>query len=81
MLTAIKTMVVGLICGFIAKLLLPGNDSNNPITTMVAGIIGSMGATYGGRAIGWVKEDGKAGWIASIAGAMACVLIWRFINK
>lgn len=80
MFEALRTIAVGLVVGMIAKFLLPGNDSNNPFTTTIAGVVGSLGATYIGKAMGWLKENEKAGWLASIAGAMIAVAAYRFIR-
>jgi uncharacterized membrane protein YeaQ/YmgE (transglycosylase-associated protein family) len=71
-------IVVGLVAGFIARLLAPG--PNNPtgfILTMVLGIAGAFLATFVGQTIGWYRADQGAGFIAATFGAVAVLFIWH----
>ena len=64
-------IVVGLVAGFIARLLAPG--PNNPtgfILTCVLGIAGSFLATFVGQAVGWYGPGQGAGFIAATVGAL-----------
>lgn len=71
-------IVVGLVAGFIARLLAPG--PNNPtgfILTAVLGIAGSFLATFIGQAIGWYGPDQGAGFITATIGAVVVLFIWH----
>jgi uncharacterized membrane protein YeaQ/YmgE (transglycosylase-associated protein family) len=70
--------VVGLIAGFIARLVLPG--PNNPpgfLVTMVLGIAGAFVATFIGQGIGWYRHDQGAGLIAATLGSIIVLFIWH----
>ncbi len=70
--------IVGLVAGFIARLLSPG--PNNPtgfILTCVLGIAGAFLATLIGQLIGWYRPDQGAGFIAATIGAVAVLFIWN----
>ena len=71
-------IVVGLVAGFIARLIAPG--PNNPtgfILTMVLGIVGAFLATFVGQTIGWYRADQGAGFIAATVGAVVVLFIWH----
>jgi uncharacterized membrane protein YeaQ/YmgE (transglycosylase-associated protein family) len=71
-------IIVGLIAGFIARLLAPG--PNNPqgfILTAVLGIVGAFLATFIGQAIGWYRADQGAGFITAAIGAVVVLFIWH----
>ena len=71
----------GLIVGVIAKLITPGRDPGGFIVTMLIGIAGSLLGGFIGRAVGWYQEGQGAGWIVSILGAIALLLIYHFFFK
>jgi uncharacterized membrane protein YeaQ/YmgE (transglycosylase-associated protein family) len=87
--------VVGLIAGFIARLVLPG--PNNPagfLVTMALGIAGAFVATFIGQTIGWYRHDQGAGadrchtgldrravYLAPIGGPARCKRSWRHSRK
>ena len=71
-------LVLGLVAGFIARLIVPG--PNNPtgfILTMVLGVVGAFLATFVGQTIGWYRPDQGAGFIAATVGAIAVLFIWH----
>ena len=70
--------VIGLIAGFIARVLLPG--PNNPpgfLVTMVLGIAGAFVATFIGQSIGWYRPDQGAGLIGATLGSIIVLFIWH----
>lgn len=76
------TIVFGLIVGFIAKFLMPGdNEPKGFILTAILGIVGSFVGTFLGQAIGLYRPGEYGGWIASIAGAMILLWIWGMVVK
>ena len=71
-------LFVGLIAGFIARLLSPG--PNNPtgfILTIVLGIAGAFLATFIGQAIGHYGPNQGAGFITATIGALVVLFIWN----
>ena len=72
-------LCIGLVIGFIAKLLMPGRDPGGCIITMLIGIAGSFVASYLGKAMGWYAPGQPAGFIASVVGAMLLLLLYRLI--
>jgi len=85
MLTLIITLlVVGLICGAVARLLVPGPDPIGIVGTIVVGIVGSFVGGFLGYAL-FHKDANQgafqpAGLIGSIIGAVIVLLIWRAIS-
>jgi len=67
--------LVGLVVGFIARLLTPGKHPRGVIVTIAVGIAGSVIATIGGRAAGFYHSGQKGGFVASILGAIVLLLI------
>ena len=76
-------IVVGLIAGFVARLLAPGD--NNPsgfILTTLLGIAGAFVATFVGQAVGWYRLDQGAGLIGATIGAIVVLFVWhRLVAK
>jgi uncharacterized membrane protein YeaQ/YmgE (transglycosylase-associated protein family) len=77
----ITTLVIGLIVGAIAKLIVPGRDPGGWIITILLGIAGAVVGTWLGRMLGIYSGGQSAGWIASIAGAVLLLLLYRAIIK
>jgi uncharacterized membrane protein YeaQ/YmgE (transglycosylase-associated protein family) len=71
-------LLVGLVAGFLARLLSPG--PNNPtgfILTIVLGIAGAFLATFIGQTIGHYGADQGAGYIMATVGALVVLFIWN----
>jgi ABC-type Mn2+/Zn2+ transport system ATPase subunit/uncharacterized membrane protein YeaQ/YmgE (transglycosylase-associated protein family) len=81
MMSILGTIVIGLIVGFIARAIKPGDDKLGWIMTAVLGIAGSFLATYAGQAMGLYKAGATAGWIASVVGAVVLLVIYSLIKK
>ena len=77
----IWTLVIGLIVGAVAKLLMPGRDPGGIIVTMLIGIAGAFVAGLVGRSVGWYRDGDAAGFIASVAGAILLLFLYRTITK
>ncbi len=73
--------LIGLVIGFIARALHPGEDKFGFLMTAALGIGGSFAATFFGQAIGWYKEGQNAGFIMSVLGAILLLAIYSFIVK
>jgi uncharacterized membrane protein YeaQ/YmgE (transglycosylase-associated protein family) len=69
-----SNIVLGLIVGFLARGILPGEQKMGWILTCLLGIGGSVLAQVVGQALGWYAIGEPSGWIASVLGALA--LLW-----
>ena len=71
-------IIVGLVAGFLARLLSPGpNNPSGFILTVVLGIAGAFLATWVGQAIGHYSPDQGAGFITATIGALVVLFIWN----
>jgi uncharacterized membrane protein YeaQ/YmgE (transglycosylase-associated protein family) len=71
-------IIIGLVAGFIAKLLSPGpNNPSGFLLTAVLGVVGAFLATFIGQAIGWYRLDQGAGFIGATVGAVIVLFIWN----
>jgi uncharacterized membrane protein YeaQ/YmgE (transglycosylase-associated protein family) len=82
MVTFILTLViVGLIAGFVARLLVPGRDPMGIVGTLVLGIVGSfIGGFLGYVLLGKDISEGAvqpSGILGSIIGAVVALLVYR----
>ncbi len=83
MISAIGTVIVGLIVGVIARFVLPGKEAipaglTGILLTVVVGIGGAFLGTFIGGAL-WGGENYAAGWIMSIIGAVILLLLLRLV--
>lgn len=76
-------LIVGLIAGFIARAVVPGDDHMGIIPTIILGIVGS----FVGGAIGAIFSSNHkildfhaSGLIGSIIGAIVALLVWRAVS-
>ena len=81
----IVLLIVGLIAGFVARAVVPGDDSMGVGATIVLGIIGSfVGGFLADVLFRNDSEDmglGPAGIIGSIIGAVICLLIYNAVTS
>ena len=80
-MSILYTLFVGLIVGFIARAVKPGDDKLGWIMTALLGVTGSFLASYAGVAMGWYKQGDAAGWIASVVGAVILLFIYALVAK
>lgn len=76
-------IVIGLVAGFIARGLVPGNDSMSVGATMLLGIVGSFVGGFIGYVLTHDAEDGAfqaSGIIGSVVGAVLALLVYRAAN-
>ncbi len=81
MMSIIGTIIVGLIVGFIARAIKPGDDKLGWIMTAVLGVAGSFLASFAGTALGLYQKGAAAGWIASVVGAVILLFIYGMVTK
>ncbi len=74
--------VLGLVAGIIAKIIMPGNQSNSPITTILLGIAGSyIGGWVGSLlGIGQIGVFSFVGIATAVGGAILLMFVWGLIS-
>ncbi len=77
-------IIIGLIAGFLARAIVPGNDSMSVMGTIVLGIVGSfVGGFIGWAIFGNDFDEGAlqaSGVIGSVVGAILALLVYRAAN-
>jgi uncharacterized membrane protein YeaQ/YmgE (transglycosylase-associated protein family) len=78
-------LVIGLVAGFLARLLVPGDDPMGVGATILLGIVGSfIGGFLGWAIFGVDLDDGAlqaSGVIGSIIGAVIALLVYRVATR
>lgn len=77
-------LLLGLICGAIAKAILPGKQGGGWIATLILGVIGALlGGWIGGAVAGAEMNEffSLSSWIWAIIGSLIVLVIWGFITK
>ncbi len=77
----IYTIFIGLIIGFVAKLITPGKEPAGFLITVIIGIAGSVLAYYLGTFLGWYQDNQTPGFIASVIGAVILLVIYHAIFR
>ncbi len=73
-------VILGLICGILARLLVPGRDPMGWIATIVLGIAGSLIGGFIAYAANLGTEPYEpGGWILSVVGAVIALLGWYWV--
>ncbi len=74
-------LIIGVVAGFLARLLVPGEDPMSVLATIVLGIVGSfIGGFLGWAIFGKDLSEGAfqaSGLIGSVIGAVIALLIYR----
>ncbi len=81
MFEILGTLFVGLIVGFIARALKPGDDKLGFIMTAILGVAGSFLANYAGAAMGLYKQGDAAGWFAAVVGSIVLLFVYSLIKS
>jgi uncharacterized membrane protein YeaQ/YmgE (transglycosylase-associated protein family) len=78
----IAAIVIGIIAGYLGRLLLPGRDPMGFVQTMVFGIIGSLVGYFVFTSLLGIGDDDKfdlGGIVGAIIGTMLVLLVWRVV--
>jgi uncharacterized membrane protein YeaQ/YmgE (transglycosylase-associated protein family) len=77
-------IILGLLAGFLAKAILPGDDPGGLIVTTLIGVLGALGGGFIAQAIGFGDPIDEffdfSTWLAAIIGAIVLLLIWRAVS-
>ena len=81
-MAVIGAIIIGLIVGFIAKLITPGQPKPRGfILTAVLGIVGALVAQFLGQQMGLYGPGEPAGFLGAIVGAVIVLLIWHQLAR
>ena len=80
-MSIIGTIIIGLIVGFLARAVKPGDDKLGWIMTAILGIAGSFLASYAGSAMGLYAPGEVAGFVASVIGAIILLVIYSLVKS
>jgi uncharacterized membrane protein YeaQ/YmgE (transglycosylase-associated protein family) len=79
----IAFIILGLLAGWIAKALLPGDDPGGLIITAIIGVVGAiLGGFLAGALFGADPMDeffDISSWLTAIVGAMLLLVIYRMV--
>ncbi len=78
----IAAIVIGIIAGYLGRLLLPGRDPMGFVGTVIAGILGALVGYFLFTSVLGIGDDDKfdfGGIVGSIIGTMVVLLIWRAV--
>ncbi|HEY4136220.1 MAG TPA: GlsB/YeaQ/YmgE family stress response membrane protein [Alphaproteobacteria bacterium] len=78
-MTILGTLIIGLLAGFVAKLLMPGRDPKGFIITIVLGVVGAFVATWLGQGLGWYAPGETAGFFGAVVGSVIILAIYRMV--
>ena len=70
----IMFLLVGLVAGFIARLLVPGRDPMGLLGTLILGVVGAL---LGGFLARVLLGDPEIGLFGAIVGAVIALLVYR----
>jgi uncharacterized membrane protein YeaQ/YmgE (transglycosylase-associated protein family) len=77
----VSMLLVGIVAGFLARLLVPGRDPMGFWATVLLGVVGSfIGGFLGYLIFGHDLDEGAlqpSGIIGSVIGAIIALLLWR----
>ena len=78
----IAAIVIGIIAGYLGRLLLPGKDPMGFVGTVIAGILGALVGYFLFTSVLGIGDDDRfdlGGILGSVIGTMIVLLIWRAI--
>jgi uncharacterized membrane protein YeaQ/YmgE (transglycosylase-associated protein family) len=73
----IWTILIGLALGALARFIMPKGELGGVIYTMVLGFAGAFFVGILGFSLGWYREGTALGFLASLAGAVIVLLLYR----
>jgi uncharacterized membrane protein YeaQ/YmgE (transglycosylase-associated protein family) len=75
----IWTILIGLTLGALARLIMPKGELGGVIYTVVLGIGGAFFVGILGFSLGWYREGTALGFLASLAGAVIVLMLYRVL--
>jgi uncharacterized membrane protein YeaQ/YmgE (transglycosylase-associated protein family) len=74
------TILIGFFVGLLARWLKPGDQPLGWIMTTLVGVGGAVLATLIGQNLGWYAHGDKAGFLASVGGAVVVLIAYEAIK-
>jgi uncharacterized membrane protein YeaQ/YmgE (transglycosylase-associated protein family) len=74
------TILIGFLCGLLARAIEPGRDKLGIIMTILLGIGGALLARYVGTSMGWFDPEQPIGFLASLVGAIVLLVIYALVR-
>jgi uncharacterized membrane protein YeaQ/YmgE (transglycosylase-associated protein family) len=74
------TVLIGFLCGLLARAIKPGRDKLGIIMTTLLGIGGALLARYVGDSMGWFDPEQPIGFLASLIGAIVLLVIYALVR-
>jgi uncharacterized membrane protein YeaQ/YmgE (transglycosylase-associated protein family) len=71
------TILIGFFVGVLARAVKPGQQAMGWIMTAVIGVGGAVLATFIGQQLGWYAHGDRAGFLASIGGAIVVLVLYE----
>ena len=75
-MTIIGFIIIGIVAGFLARLIVPGRDPMGFVATVVLGMVGAF---VGGFLADALFDDESVGWFGATVGAVIVLLIWNAV--
>ena len=75
-MTIIGFIILGIVAGFLARLLVPGRDPMGFVATVVLGMVGAL---VGGFLAEALFDDESVGWFGATVGAVLVLLVWNAV--
>lgn len=77
----IWTILIGFVCGLIAKAITPGTGPSGFWLTAALGIAGSIAATYLGQMLHLYTPGEPAGFFGAVIGAVILLVIYHLFTR
>jgi uncharacterized membrane protein YeaQ/YmgE (transglycosylase-associated protein family) len=77
-MSIIGFIIVGIVAGFLARLLVPGRDPMGVVATVVLGMVGAL---LGGFLADALFDDESVGWFGATVGAVIVLLVWNAVTS
>jgi uncharacterized membrane protein YeaQ/YmgE (transglycosylase-associated protein family) len=71
------TILIGFVVGLLARAIKPGKDALGWIMTALVGVGGAILAKLVGVQLGWYTADERAGFLASVGGAVVLLFVYE----
>ncbi len=76
----LTTILIGFFIGLFARWIKPGAQRLGWIMTSFVGIGGAVLATLLGQALGWYEHGDRAGFLASVGGAVVVLIVYEALK-
>jgi uncharacterized membrane protein YeaQ/YmgE (transglycosylase-associated protein family) len=75
------TLLIGFVCGLLARAIKPGRDKLGIIMTILLGVGGALLVRFVGDSMGWFDPEQPIGFLASLVGAIVLLVIYAMVRR